>query len=187
MLGVMLRVCNTVYYLCPCCITLRLWCGDGNDLAPCSQLRPGDATCDCAKWNSAKHTMAADVLPAAHPTPDVQRHGVAHIPTGCDVRCTVCKSKHVKHPVICVPDICNRSMRWMYLCNRHHPPAHIMKNVWGYQQLMQTVRVSRFPAAMTYKSKFHPLPSSPLLRVTTNLSTCRTTHGPAAAVDGAAD
>ena len=34
MLGIFLVVCNTSYYMCPCCTKIVVWRGDGMDLLP---------------------------------------------------------------------------------------------------------------------------------------------------------
>ena len=32
MLGTLLKVCGTYFYMCPCCTGIRVWLGDGSDL-----------------------------------------------------------------------------------------------------------------------------------------------------------
>lgn len=133
MLGIMLRVCNIVYYLCPCCISMRMWNGNGDDLSPAACTDPDGGMCDCTGWQRCKRVNKK----ANYTANKVQG---SEFPSSYKNQCSLCQSKHVRNPILWVPDIRNRCMRWMYLCNKHHPPDHIMKNVLGYEQLKVAIK-----------------------------------------------
>lgn len=141
MLGVMLRVCNTSYYLCPCCTAMRIWNGDGNDLSPSACVGgEGKGYCNCKNGVEQK-------------APEESK-----MPTACnlprDHHCVVCNSKNVNHGPIWVPDVQNRVVRVARMCNKHMLPNHVTKNVWGYKQLQQAVSEHSRRGSKPHRSRF---------------------------------
>ena len=122
MRGVLLRVCNTSYYLCPSCTTLKIWTGDGSDF----HIPSDGQACGCTpppltnKKNSAAKQNHSGTLNEFN-------------------TCSVCSSRHINGPPIIVPDVENRCIRSVCLCIRHAPPKHILNNVWRFGTLCQII------------------------------------------------
>lgn len=125
MLGVVLTVCNTPYYLCPCCIKVCVWNSDGHDLCPemhhntdsvpdHSTYRIEDA-CTC----SLNHAPLMEELPP---------------------RCVVCSGKHIGRHIVTVPDHTKKTMVVSHFCSRHMPPPHVIACVHDMASLKSAVR-----------------------------------------------
>ena len=127
MIGVMLRICNTSYYLCPKCCSVRVWEGNGQDL-DCNTDE-----CQCRTTTfvepSAKRQRGSGRLLGAH-------------------NCMACGSKHISRKPLLLPDIENKCLRNCLLCVRHTPRDTLLQAVWDYDSLQKamtaTVSKSRY-------------------------------------------
>jgi hypothetical protein len=140
MIGVLLKVCNTTYYMCPCCTRLKLWNGDGDDLCP-GGLEKG---CRCAtSGGGGRHHLMPQIssVPWQHPRIGCHPNTMGDNNNNKFMdRCAVCTSKHTgNHAPIYVPDPKERMLRRVVLCSRHRPPEYIMRNIWSYQELQKAV------------------------------------------------
>lgn len=118
MLGVMLSICNTSFYLCPVCCSLRIWEGNGRDLE-CSTNE-----CQCTQ------TTATEENGRRQRKQPFQAHS-----------CMACGSKHVTRKAIILPDIENKCLRNCLLCVRHTPRDTLMQAVWDYDSLHRAMVV----------------------------------------------
>jgi hypothetical protein len=136
MLGVLLKVGCSSFYMCPCCTGLRVWNGDGSDMR-CTQ-------CTCWQFGGLRSALVAESkLLRGSPLvndPEVARFALqrsSHTPA----QCLVCKSRSVcARAAMLLPDPDRRVVRKVNLCSRHAPPEHILCNVTGFSELVQAVR-----------------------------------------------
>lgn len=124
MMGILLVVCNTSYYLCPCCLKLCIWNADGYDLCPMMLAGGGRAPFDSGDADD----------PCSCYVPAVPQAGHAH------PRCVVCAGRHIGRHVVTVPDHSRKAVVVSCFCSRHMPPPHIMANVHNMQDLVDAVR-----------------------------------------------
>lgn len=132
MLGVLLRVCNTTYYMCPSCTSMRLWSGDTTDLCPSGAVG-GRPACRCHHEPEARGGQGSYPIGWNGSPGDV---GVCRLVD----RCAVCRSKYTgsQHPIY-VPDTRRRVLRRVILCSKHRPPEHVLRNVWCYEDLKRSI------------------------------------------------
>lgn len=133
MLGVLLKVGCSSFYMCPCCTGLRVWNGDGSDMHA--------GQCTCWEFGSLRSALVAEAKLRGHKNDsEVARFAVqrsAHTPP----QCLVCKSKSIcTRAAMLLPDPARRVVRKVNLCARHAPPDHILCNVTGFSELVQAVR-----------------------------------------------
>ena len=137
MIGVLLKVCNTSYYMCPCCTNIRVWKGDGNDLHPVGCIAGKGVGCECAK---------AEKYGVGNLFEQITQIGWNGSPGNIGVNkqvdvCSVCMSKHMgSQKPIYVPDIETRSLKRIVLCSKHRISEHVLKTIWSYQDFLQTLR-----------------------------------------------
>lgn len=143
MLGVLLKVGCSSFYMCPCCTGLRVWNGDGSDMHA--------GQCTCWEFGSLRSALVAEskLRRRSHEKIEdaevarfaLQRHHHAHNSIMAPPQCLVCKSKSVcTRATMLLPDPERRVVRRVHLCARHAPPHHILCNVTGFSELVQAVR-----------------------------------------------
>ena len=118
LVGVLLKICSTYYYMCPCCTVVRPWSSEaGMDLCPwmlsSSQQQIG-RKCACeTEYN----------IPSSNTT------GAG------DGGCMVCSCKSVaSRATLLLPNAQERSMCRVSLCSKHAPPEHMLGMVTSLQQ-----------------------------------------------------
>jgi hypothetical protein len=137
MLGVILNICNTSYYMCPCCTKVQVWRGDGMDL--CNYLQSIDdysermrlridmyrseGPCNCYHFLGKDNNncpvdqsfLGTKTLIQTKPPSDD-----SDLP-----RCMVCDAKNTKKPFMVLPDVHRKilvryepfiSIVYFYLC-----------------------------------------------------------------------
>lgn len=119
MLGVMLRICNSSYSLCPHCASMRIWEGDGRDFLP------DGGQCDCQKPTVGERRA--------------RKNERASLQKRRDKGCTLCGYRNLASPPIFVPDIRGRCMRTVRLCRRHRPADHVLRTVLDLKSLQEAV------------------------------------------------
>lgn len=116
MVGILLKICSTYYYLCPCCMAMRVWSADGMDLLPSAVA---GNKCHCSLFSSQ------------------QQAAVPRSMNGC----IVCQSKHVcTRATLLLPDVARRCMKQVQLCSRHAPPEHVMGTVTCVEEFEAVVK-----------------------------------------------
>lgn len=152
MLGCILKVCNTSYYICPCCTKLQVWRGDGTDLLPVLSTmiqQERDEIRYLAKYSTKlpnvfrlnvfrrlKNYTAEEACcfcsDRVHPPPQP--------------RCMVCSARNTGKPLTTLPDLASHTMVRCYLCMRHSLPDHVTRNIHNISDLRKAlskgVRVS---------------------------------------------
>lgn len=119
MLGVLLKVCSIYFYLCPYCISLRVWTADCNDLCPWAlrgQEDGGKVQCRCNGNGSVQQQQQQPC-------------------------CMVCHCKNLcRRASLLLPDVERRVMKRVHLCNRHAPPEHLLGMVTSTEEFDTVVR-----------------------------------------------
>lgn len=119
MVGVLLKICATYYFMCPCCTKVRAWSASGDDLCP---------------W--LLHSSAKQNVCGCHEF----LQGVEGV---CDDRtnsCAVCHSKSVlSRASMVLPDPSKRSLKRLHLCSKHAPPDHMLGVVTSTRQFKSIV------------------------------------------------
>lgn len=130
MVGVLLRVCSAYFYLCPSCISLRVWAADADDLCPWLLCHndEGRRRCRCS------------------PPPEISSHH--------DLACVVCSSKSLcSRANMLLPDVARRTMRRVHLCSRHAPPEHLLGMVTCVEEFDAAVKQYNANKSMVRKAK----------------------------------
>lgn len=125
MLGVVLTVCNTPHYLCPCCVKVCVWNSDGYDLCPGMHLGPRGGAPDDPLYR-IEDACACCVPPV---------HRAEEVPP----RCVVCSGKHIGRHMVTVPDHTRKTMVVSHFCSRHMPPPHVIACVHDMAGLVGAV------------------------------------------------
>lgn len=117
LVGVLLKICSTYFYLCPGCTMVRPWSSEGGmDLCPWLLLPStpqGGGTCKCSSSSSS----------ASDGTSNKQQ------------ACMVCNSKSiVPRGSMLLPNVEEKTICRVHLCSRHAPPEHIIGMVTSMQQ-----------------------------------------------------
>lgn len=120
MVGVLLKICSTYYYMCPKCTLVRPWSSDpGNDLCPWLLCCEGmgmknepDKFCHCNFLSPSGSSCATPVAV-----------------------CSVCACKSVvQRCSMLLPNSIDRVMQRVNLCSKHAPPEHMLGMVTSVQQ-----------------------------------------------------
>jgi hypothetical protein len=155
MLGVLLKVSTSSFYMCPCCTGIRVWVGDGSDMHA--------AQCTCWKFGGLRSCMIAqaNLRTVAHAALRGSASALCVDGCGVDKRdmeivhfgalrsrsiapcCLVCRSKTLctRASGMMLPDPEKRVMRIVSMCNRHAPPDHIIRNVTSFEELAHVVQL----------------------------------------------
>jgi hypothetical protein len=124
MLGIILKICNTSYYMCPSCTNFTVWHADGHDLCPAfenkSGLHPNKSECGCMCQCTE---YAQEVI--SYNTP-------VHV-------CSVCITRRVAKHTVTVPNLQEKKIQDVHFCKRHMPTDHIMKHVFNSIDLKHAV------------------------------------------------
>jgi hypothetical protein len=124
MVGVLLKICATYYFMCPQCTKIRAWSASGDDLCPWLLQRPSKPwhadRCPCKEF---VHT-------------DVSVPNAADASAGCAV-CS-CKSV-VSRASMVLPNPAQRVVQRLNLCSRHAPPDHMLGVVTSTRQFRSIV------------------------------------------------
>jgi len=132
MLGVVLRVCGSYFYMCPCCTGIRIWMGDGNDL--------NENECTCWQFGGMRSTMIfrhiSSTRAALDPPPPPSSACMMMFPSDVAPCCLVCKSKNTcSRASMVLPEVARKVMRRVNLCSKHAPPDHVLSTVTSYDEL----------------------------------------------------
>jgi hypothetical protein len=122
MLGIILKICNTSYYMCPICTNFTIWHADGHDLCP-----------DFMKYEKVNTTGSGCVCQCTDHVRDLSRY------TPLNQLCEACNTTRVAKHVIIVPDLQKRVMKQVHLCKRHIPTEHTMKHVFNTDDLKNAI------------------------------------------------
>lgn len=142
MIGVVLCVGSSCFYLCPCCVRVCPWRSDGLDLCPLMQCH------DSERRSLARSTsIRSDDDCVCYTQGMKDTSAVGHIGsrsstdphTGASQSCAVCSGGHVCKNAIVLPDIRSRCMVVVYLCSRHMPHPHAMEYVHDIQDLRSAI------------------------------------------------
>lgn len=147
MLGVILKICNTSYYMCPCCTKIQVWRGDGLDL--CNILQTLDREDDRANLRATLYRSegpcACDIIGGGSSSSDYSSNSVGVVDCGIQTRpasydgelprCMVCNAKNSRKPFTVLPDLRRKIMVRCYLCVRHSIPEHVKCMVSNTEEL----------------------------------------------------
>ena len=147
MLGKLLRVRGTYFYMCPCCTGIRVWLGDGSDL--------NEHECICWQFGSVRSAVLArynqNILTKSSRSADVvvSSCSMAYCgPTYSAPCCMVCKTKNLcNRGSMILPDVQRKVMRRIGLCNRHAPPEHILAQVSSFDELELALKAFCFSSS----------------------------------------
>lgn len=137
MLGVILNICNTSYYMCPCCTKVQVWRGDGMDL--CNSLQSindytermklridmykSEGPCNCSSdILNLNHKSFSDLIISSNSSMIQTR---PPLDDGDLPRCMICDAKNTKKPFMVLPDVHKKILVRCYLCVRHSLPEHM--------------------------------------------------------------
>lgn len=123
MLGVMLRIAQCSFYMCPFCAEIRAWSGDGQDFL--------QGAADCALHGA---------MAARGPNADQERRAARCRKSLTD--CRVCGHKSTVSPPLILPNLETRRLEVIGLCKRHAPYKHRICAVWAYKDMQSLVRAS---------------------------------------------
>lgn len=115
MIGQILRILDTSYYMCPTCLQINEWRGDGMDLST-----DGEGRCRCEGLRAQEDQYASS-----------QR-----VLTGI---CSACGARHISSNGVSVVSTSCMSMDTIHLCSRHMPHAHVLKRIFDRQSLESAV------------------------------------------------
>lgn len=118
MLGVMLRIAQCSFYMCPFCAEVRAWSGDGQDF-----LEGAGA---CALHRASTGRGGDEEAPSRG----------RRRPTDC----RVCGHKNTVSPPLVLPNLETRRLEVVGLCKRHAPYRHRIRAVWAYDEMQGLVR-----------------------------------------------
>lgn len=153
MLGVLLTVCSSSYYMCPCCTALCSWKGDGSDLctplfmqsdtlavrraivASDSHFQQQQPPCSCLLPPTSEAALARILE-----TKQFDHEGQARVSHKTMGNCVMCESKHVGKSLVVVPDLKRRVMVHAHFCSKHMLPDHILRTVHDTNDLKRCAR-----------------------------------------------
>lgn len=155
MVGTLLKIGSIYYYLCPCCINLKVWAADGLDLCPWLLLLPsggggngvgGNCLCSCSGGGMNLHHLqqqqphgTASARRASSSASSVQQTSSVQIHH--NQYCMVCHSRNVcPRTNKVLVDASRRVLKRVSLCNRHAPPEHLLGMVTCIQDFECIVR-----------------------------------------------
>lgn len=138
MLGVVLKICNTSYYMCPCCTGICNWRADGMDLCPGIFFDRDASATRRALYNPENPCtcLCPPPLPVAHHQTSLQTAGVA---TRGMMDCVVCENKHVGRCFVVVPDLERKVMVKVHFCAKHVLPDYMRRNVHNTMDLRSSI------------------------------------------------
>lgn len=116
MLGRILRICNMSCYMCPMCLQFNEWRGDGTDLR-----------CEVDGWTRCECTPR-QMYPC-----EEQRS------LRSEKACAVCATKHACTACVQVVSSNASSLDNIFLCTRHMPHQHMLRNVFDRRSLERAV------------------------------------------------
>jgi hypothetical protein len=179
MVGTLLKIGSIYYYLCPCCIALKVWAANGMDLCPWllsgSSSSSSSRCCNCVnhhhqgvsppphqqqqQHHPTSRRNAAAAAAAAHranfplsTAAEAAAAAVAHQQQ--QMHCMVCHSRNVSPRTNKVlVDSTRRVLRRVGLCNRHAPPEHLMGMVTCMQDFECIVRDYCLAKSMARRAK----------------------------------
>jgi hypothetical protein len=122
MLGILLKICNTSYYMCPICTNFTIWHADGHDLCP-----------DFMKYEKVHTIGNGCVCQCTDHVKYLSRY------TPLNQLCEACNTTRAAKHVIIVPDLNKRVMQQVHLCKRHIPTEHMMKHVYNTTDLKNAI------------------------------------------------
>lgn len=122
MTGVLLKICNNNFYMCPSCTDVCAWHADGFDLCP------------------VIHQSGEDCVLPQSCVPSIDGVGCAcHCNSGLTTapdKCIVCASRTVvRSGGMVIPDLLGKRMVHVSFCGKHALPAYLAKNVHNLEDL----------------------------------------------------
>lgn len=142
MVGVMLTICSTRYYMCPCCTRVRTWTGQGVDMCPNFMALPQQhpyrvnlhsrytdifttETCKCGTLTTVRT--------------DAVTTGTLRPPFCKKVVCMMCGVLHQPKMFIQVPNIQRRCIVVAHFCYKHNIPQHVLRNITNSVELEKNI------------------------------------------------
>jgi hypothetical protein len=122
MMGIVLKICNTSYYMCPICTNFTIWHADGHDLCTDfignseAEVSSNGCVCQCTEY--------------------LQHIGKCKPPFRL---CDACINHRMAKHTILVPDLEEKVMRQVHLCKRHVPTEYIMRDVFNSNDLKNAI------------------------------------------------
>lgn len=134
LLGTMMRIAGSYFYMCPCCTGLRVFTGDGSDFdrmeCPCWQFGDGRGTC-IAAFNSS----AAASVGLRHSSRYLCMHATGE-DVSQSVACIVCGSKSMcTRARLTLVHVQRRVVRRVNFCRKHAPPDHILHTITSFEEM----------------------------------------------------
>ena len=134
MVGVLIRLNGTPFYMCPCCTGLRVWVGDGSDLhrneCLCWQFG-GARSAAIAAYNA----QVADSLGLQHSSQYLNLH-VAAPSSSPSTLCMLCGSRNTcPRARMILPSVRRRCMHRVNFCKKHAPPEHVLNTITSFDEL----------------------------------------------------
>lgn len=152
MLGIILKICSTSYYMCPCCTKIQVWRGDGMDLHPNMQVQTPDerhaqrlaaydpeGPCKCrsstilqtSSRTNEIHVSTESGISTISPSSQTAAHAQS---------CMVCGAKNTSGKVSMVlPDVHRKILVRCYLCVRHSLPENVIRNITNTIELSKAL------------------------------------------------